>query len=124
MKNLDSLVKRTLDQIASSSDLAALDAVRVGVLGKKGSITEQLKSLGKLPAEERRTAGAAINEAKDTLAAALDVRRAELEGEAVGRDLAAGSIDVTLPGRGEKVGGLHPVTRTRLRIEAIFRQAI
>lgn len=50
MKDLDSLVKRTLDQIASSSDLAALDAVRVGVLGKKGSITEQLKLLGKLPA--------------------------------------------------------------------------
>ena len=123
MKDLDSLVKRTLDQIASSSDLAALDAVRVGVLGKKGSITEQLKLLGTLPAAERRAAGAAINEARDTLAAALDARRAELEGEAVGRDLAAGSIDVTLPGRGENVGGLHPVTRTRLRIEAIFRQA-
>ncbi len=123
MKDLDSLVKSTLDQIASSSDLAALDAVRVGVLGKKGSITEQLKLLGTLPATERRAAGAAINEARDALAAALDARRAELEGEAVGRDLAAGNIDVTLPGRGENVGGLHPVTRTRLRIETIFRQA-
>jgi phenylalanyl-tRNA synthetase alpha chain len=121
--DLDSLIKRTLDQIASSSDLAALDAVRVGVLGKKGSITEQLKLLGKLPAGERRAAGAAINEAKDRIAAALDLRRAVLEGEAVGRDLAAGSIDVTLPGRGVAVGGLHPVTRTRFRIEAIFRQA-
>jgi phenylalanyl-tRNA synthetase alpha chain len=123
VKDLDSLIKRTLDQIASSSDLAALDAVRIGVLGKKGSITEQLKLLGKLPPGERRAAGAAINEARDRIAAALDLRRSVLEGEAVGRDLAAGSIDVTLPGRGERTGGLHPVTRSRLRIEAIFRQA-
>ncbi|MBF8293030.1 MAG: phenylalanyl-tRNA synthetase [Steroidobacteraceae bacterium] len=123
MKDLDSLIKRTLEQIASSSDLAALDAVRVGVLGKKGSITEQLKLLGQLPAGERRAAGAAINEAKHRIAAALDLRRAGLEDEAVGRDLAAGNIDVTLPGRGERTGGLHPVTRTRFRIEAIFRQA-
>ena len=79
--------------------------------------------LGKLPAAERRAAGAAINEARDRIAAALDLRRSVLEGEAVGRDLAAGSIDVTLPGRGERTGGLHPVTRSRLRIEAIFRQA-
>jgi phenylalanyl-tRNA synthetase alpha chain len=123
VKDLDSLVKRTLDQIKACSDLAALDAVRVGVLGKKGSITEQLKLLGTLPAGERRTAGAAINEAKDAIAAALDVRRADLEADAVNRDLAAGAIDVTLPGRGQSGGGLHPVTRTRLRIEAIFRQA-
>jgi len=123
VKDLDSLIKRTLDQIASSGDLATLDAVRVGVLGKKGSITEELKALGRLPAAERRAAGAAINDAKDTLAAALDARRAALEGEAVDRDLAAGGIDVTLPGRGQSVGGLHPVTRSRLRIEAIFRQA-
>ena len=123
MIDLDSLIKRTLDQIASSGDLAVLDAVRVGVLGRKGSITEQLKGLGRLPPAERREAGAAINEAKETLTAALDVRRVELEGEAVGRELAVGSIDVTLPGRGQSVGGLHPVTRSRLRIEAIFRQA-
>jgi len=123
VKDLDSLIKRSLEQIASSSDLAALDAVRVGVLGKKGSITEQLKLLGQLPAGERRAAGAAINEAKDRISAALDLRRAGLEDEAVGRDLAAGNIDVTLPGRGERTGGLHPVTRTRFRIEAIFRQA-
>jgi phenylalanyl-tRNA synthetase alpha chain len=123
VKDLDSLIKRTLDQIASSSDLAALDAVRVGVLGKKGSITEQLKLLGKLPPGERRAAGAAINEARDRIAAELELRRSVLEGEAVDRDLAAGSIDVTLPGRGERTGGLHPVTRSRLRIEAIFRQA-
>ena len=123
MKDLDSLVKRTLDQIASSKDLAALDAVRVVALGKKGSLTEQLKALGRLPAGERRAAGAAINEAKDKVAAAIEARRAELEAEAIHRNLSAGCIDVTLPGRGQSVGGLHPVTRARLRIEAIFRQA-
>ncbi|MFZ2508776.1 MAG: phenylalanine--tRNA ligase subunit alpha [Steroidobacteraceae bacterium] len=123
MKDLDSLTKRTLAQIAASTDLAALDAVRVGVLGRKGSITEQLKSVGALPPAERRVAGAAVNEAKDTIMVALDARRIELEAEAVRLDLAADRIDVTLPGRGEHVGGLHPVTRTRLRIEAIFRQA-
>jgi phenylalanyl-tRNA synthetase alpha chain len=123
VKDLDSLIKRTLDEIAASEDLAALDDVRVGVLGRKGSLTGQLKSLGKLPAEERRSTGAAINEAKDRITAALERRRAELEGDAVSRALAEGSIDVTLPGRGQSAGGLHPVTRTRLRIETIFRQA-
>jgi len=123
VKDLDSLVNGTLGQIASSNDLTALDAVRVAALGRKGSITERLKALGKLPAAQRRVAGAAINEAKGTVTAALDARRAELEAESVRRDLAADGIDVTLPGRGQSVGGLHPITRSRLRIEAIFRQA-
>ncbi len=95
----------------------------MAVLGKKGELTERLKGLGKLPPEERRPAGAAINEAKQRVEAALDVRRAELEAATLSRELAAGAIDVTLPGRGQSVGGLHPVTRTRLRIEAIFRRA-
>ena len=123
MEDLDSLVKATLEQVASSRDVAALDAVRVAALGRKGSLTELLKSLGARPAEERRVAGAAINDAKNTVTAALETRRAELEAEAVRRDLATGSIDVTLPGRGQSGGGLHPVTRARLRIESIFRQA-
>ena len=123
MKDLDSLVASTLDEVASSADLSALDAVRVAALGKKGAVTELLKGLGTLPAAERRTAGSAINEAKDRIAAALDARRAELEAAALDRDLKSAGIDVTLPGRGQSVGGLHPVTRTRLRIEAIFRRA-
>ncbi len=123
MKDLESLVAQSLADIGSSADLAALDAVRVAVLGKKGELTERLKGLGKLPPEERRPAGAAINEAKQRVEAALDVRRAELEAATLSRELAAGAIDVTLPGRGQSVGGLHPVTRTRLRIEAIFRRA-
>ena len=123
MKDLESLVAQTLADIGSSADLAALDAVRVAVLGKKGELTERLKGLGKLPAEERRAAGAAINEAKQRVEAAFDARRAGLEAATLSHELAAGAIDVTLPGRGQAVGGLHPVTRTRLRIEAIFRRA-
>jgi phenylalanyl-tRNA synthetase alpha chain len=123
VKDLESLVARSLADIASSADLAALDAVRVAVLGRKGELTERLKGLGKLPAEERRAAGAAINEAKARVEGAFDARRAELEADTLSRELASGAIDVTLPGRGQSVGGLHPVTRTRLRIEAIFRRA-
>jgi phenylalanyl-tRNA synthetase alpha chain len=123
VKDLESLVGRTLADIGSSADVAALEAVRVAVLGRKGALTELLKALGTLPAAERRTAGAAINEAKGRVEAALEARRAELESLALGRELSMGAIDVTLPGRGQAPGGLHPVTRARLRIEAIFRCA-
>ena len=123
MKDLESLVAGTLAEIGRSADLAALDAVRVAVLGRKGSVTELLKGLGSLPAAERKSAGAVINEAKGRISAALDARRAVLEAAVLERELASGAIDVTLPGRGQSVGGLHPVTRTRLRIEAIFRRA-
>ena len=123
MQDPDSLIRDALVQVAASETLAALDAVRVSVLGKKGSLTSQLKSLGALPAGERREAGARINLAKQRLSDAIDSRRAELERLAVDRELAAGTIDVTLPGRGEAGGGLHPVTRTRMRIAEIFRQA-
>jgi phenylalanyl-tRNA synthetase alpha chain len=123
VKDLESLVKRLLAEIASSADLSALDAVRVAVLGKKGELTELLKGLGRLPADERKSAGAAINAAKEAITATLDARRAELEAASLEKELRAAAIDVTLPGRGQPVGGLHPVTRTRLRIEAIFRRA-
>jgi len=123
VKDLESLVTRTLADIGSSADLAALDAVRVAVLGKKGALTELLKGLGKLPADERRAAGAAINEAKQRVESALEARRDELDAALLQRELATGAIDVTLPGRGQAVGGLHPVTRARLRIESIFRRA-
>ena len=123
MKDLDSLVSETLIYIQKSPDLAGLENVRVSVLGKKGSVTELLKGLGSMPAAERKSAGAAINQAKDRIETALDSRRAELEASALERELKSAAIDVTLPGRGQSVGGLHPVTRTRLRIEAIFRRA-
>ena len=121
--DLASLVTSGLGEIQSAADLVVLDQIRVRLLGKKGLITEQLKTLGALEPEARREAGARINDAKHTLAQAIDARNAVLEAAAVAAELAAGSIDVTLPGRGSWPGALHPVTRTRLRIEEIFRRA-
>ena len=123
MSDLKTLLAQALSQIASSADIAVLEEARVHWLGRKGVITEQLKALGTLPAEERKTAGQRVNAAKDRLQAAVEARRAELEQLADEYELASGAIDVTLPGRGEEWGGLHPVTKTRLRIEALFRRA-
>jgi len=123
LQDLDSLTQELLARIDASADIAALESVRVAALGKKGQVTEQLKALGRLSPEERREAGARINRTKQQLEDAIESRRATLEKLAVERELAAGTIDVTLPGRGERQGGLHPVTRTRLRMEEIFRQA-
>jgi len=123
MQDLQSVVKQALADVAGAATLIALDEVRVRVLGKSGVITEQLKALGKMPADERRTAGAKINEAKEKLASAIEARRAALENAKDDAALAAGKLDVTLPGRGQQMGGLHPVTKVRLRMEEIFRQA-
>ena len=123
MDALTEVVARAGREVEQAADLAQLDAVRVRYLGKKGLLTDHLKALGALPAEERRVAGQAINEAKDRLQGALDGRRAVLETEALQARLAAERIDVTLPGRGGRPGGLHPLTRTLERIERIFAQA-
>ncbi len=123
MQDLESLVSQALGEVAACGGLAELDEARVRWLGKKGALTEQLKSLGGLPAAERPAAGQRINEAKERLQSAIDARRDELTRAQVERELAAGRIDVTLPGRGERRGGLHPVTKARLRIETLFRRA-
>jgi phenylalanyl-tRNA synthetase alpha chain len=123
LEDLTSLAQRALDEVAACGDLAALDEVRVRWLGKKGAFTEQLKSLGALAAAERPAAGQRINEAKERLQAAIEARRVHLESAEVERKLAAGRIDVTAPGRGEARGGLHPVTKARLRLEALFQHA-
>ena len=122
-QTLSALIEHALADVRASRDLSALDEVRVRLLGKKGLLTEQLKSLGGLPAAERPAAGQRINEAKAAIQAALEARRERLEQEALSAELARGAIDVTLPGRGQEQGSLHPVTRTRLRIERIFMQA-
>ena len=123
MSDLATLTRQALDDVAASTTLAALDEVRVRWLGKKGVLTEQLKSLGSLPAGERPAAGARINEAKTQVQAAIEAAQGELESRAIEAALAAGRIDVTLPGRGESRGSVHPVTRARLRIEQIFRRS-
>jgi len=121
--DLARLTDEALAAIRASGDLSSLDAARVHWLGKKGVLTEQLKALGALPAAERPAAGQRINEAKARVQDAIEARRGALERAAVEQALAAGRIDVSLPGRGETRGTLHPVTLARQRIEALFRNA-
>ncbi len=122
MQALEELVQQSAQALNNARDLQALDQVRVHYLGKKGALTEYLKSLGQLPPEERPKVGEAVNRAKQTLQAAIDARRTELEAQAIQARLAAEKIDVTLPGRGQRSGGLHPVTRTLQRIQSLFAQ--
>jgi len=122
MEHLKQLVTDGLDAVAQSADEAALDQVRVQYLGKKGELTQQLKSLGKLSAQERPAAGAKINEAKQQVQDAITVKRTMMAANALSKQLAVESIDVTLPGRGQDIGGLHPVTMTIERIQNFFAQ--
>jgi len=123
LADLTGLTAAALAEVAGCADLAALEEARVRWLGKKGTLTEQAKSLATLTAAERPAAGARINEAKQAVQAAIEARRTELGDAAIEAQLSAGRLDVTLPGRGEDSGGLHPVTRARLRIETLFRRA-
>ncbi|MCB1874593.1 MAG: phenylalanine--tRNA ligase subunit alpha [Chromatiales bacterium] len=123
MSTLEQLVEEAGAAIAACADSRSLDDVRVRYLGKKGELTARLKELGNLSAEERPAAGQAINTAKQAVQQAIEQRKSAIEGEALARRLAAEGVDVTLPGRGHIPGGLHPVTRTLRRIEALFRQA-
>ena len=120
MENLESLVEAALAEVAGAGDARALDDVRVRYLGKKGEISALLKSLGGLSADERPKAGALINEAKQRVQATIDERRQTLEEAALNEQLSAETLDVTLPGRGEQPGALHPVTRMRRRMEDFF----
>ncbi len=121
-ENLQDTLATARQEIAAATDLAALEALRVRYLGKKGVLTRQLKSLGRLPPEERPAAGQAINRAKQALAELLQARRAELEAAARAERLARERVDVTLPGRRRAAGGLHPVTRTIERIVGLFAE--
>ncbi len=121
--DLQELLSAAIDKVNAATDLRALDDVRVAYLGKSGQITEQLKSLGKLPKEERSQAGQVINRAKGELQKAIESRKTALEQAALNARLASETIDVTLPGRNAQSGGLHPVTRTIERIEKLFANA-
>lgn len=117
---LDDIVLQAEQAITTASDPAALDQVRVNFLGKKGLFTEQMKGLSKLPKEDKPKAGQVINIAKQHVQKLLVARGELLRNEEIKAQLAAESIDVTLPGRGTQIGGLHPVTRTIERIESFF----
>ena len=120
MENLEALVSQALEAVQRSEDVNALEQIRVQYLGKKGELTLVMQTLGKLSPEERPKAGALINAAKSQVQDVLNARKAELERAALGAQLAAERIDVSLPGRGQVSGGLHPVTRTLERIEQFF----
>jgi phenylalanyl-tRNA synthetase alpha chain len=122
VQSLAGLTELALAEIAASASVTRLEEVRVHWLGKKGQLTEQLKSLGSLPAAERPAAGQKINDAKLAVQTALDARRAVLDAAGIEAKLQTDKVDVTLDGRGERNGGLHPVTRARLRIESLFRE--
>jgi phenylalanyl-tRNA synthetase alpha chain len=122
MSDIESQVRDALADIERTDTLDALQALRVALLGKSGSITAQLKTLGKLAPEERKAAGAAINQAKGRVAQALDARRDALQEAALEQRLASERIDVTLPGRDGGRAGLHPVTRALERIADIFER--
>lgn len=121
MHNFDHLILAASNTFAATDDPDVLEQVKAGYLGKNGQITELLKSLGKLPADERKVVGAAINRAKEAIEAALFDRREAIRRQALATRLAEEALDVTLPGRGQARGGLHPVTRTLERIEELFR---
>ena len=120
MENLDQIVGDARAAFAATSDPDALEQVKARFLGKSGRITELLKGLGKLPAEEKKAAGAAINRVKELVEAALGDRREGIRKAVLEARLAEEALDVTLPGRAEARGGLHPVTRTLERIESLF----
>ena len=120
MQNLDQIARDAETAFAATSDPDTLEQIKARFLGKSGQITELLKGLGKMSPDERKLAGAAINRAKEAIESALNSRREALRRQALEARLAEESIDLTLPGRGESRGGLHPVTRTLERIEALF----
>lgn len=122
MQSLLDLMAQAHEQLAQAANLAALEQVRVQYLGKNGLLTEQLKQLGSLPVEERKSVGAEINQAKQSLVLALEDRKAQLQAEALQARLHAEKVDVTLPGRRMDTGSLHPVTLAIQRITAIFAQ--
>ena len=123
MQDLNDLVQKAQSEVAGSADLRALDQVRVRFLGKKGELTQRLKQLGELPADQRPAAGQLINKAKTALSQAINARREELEQIRISKQLAGDRVDVTQAGRGHEPGGVHPVVRTWRRVEALFREA-
>jgi phenylalanyl-tRNA synthetase alpha chain len=120
--DLDAIISEAEEQINSAQDVNILDGVRVDFMGKKGRMTELLKGLGKLSNEERPAAGQKINQAKQKIQQLIHARGVLLQTQELNQKLAGETIDVTLPGRGQSRGGLHPVTRTINRIESFFNE--
>ncbi len=120
VSDLNQLLKSASAAIDATDDLKTLDNLRVQYLGKKGEITEQLKNLGQLPADQRPAAGQEINKVKQAIQQQLEARKQTLDDLQINQKLAAETVDITLPGRSIDKGGLHPVTMTMNRIEQMF----
>jgi len=120
MDDLDQLVERAQQEFARAPTPAELENAKARFLGKAGRVTELLKALGALAVDEKKTRGAAINRVKERIETALQERRLALAQAELDAQLHAEALDVTLPGRRRGEGGLHPVSRTIERIEAIF----
>lgn len=122
MENLEELQNKMLADIATSDNLKALDEVRVAIVGKKGAITEKMKSLGALPLEEKIAAGKQLNVIKSTIEEAIESKKQQLEVMEMNHRLANETIDVTLPVRQEVQGRIHPVSKIYEEVVAIFGQ--
>ena len=120
MQDLQSILDEALTSLSSIDNAALLEDAKARYLGKAGLLTERLKALGKLPADQRPAAGAEINRVKVAVEAALQNQRDALAQRQLTQQLASQSLDVSLPGRGLSPGGLHPVTRTLERIQQLF----
>ena len=121
LTEIDDLTAEALAALDAAATHEQVERVRTRYLGRQGVVTEQLRSLGSLPRSERPAAGQALNQAKIVLQEAARARREALSRVALDAELDAERIDVSLPGRGHRPGGLHPVTRTLERIETFFR---
>lgn len=122
MTDLDQILQQATESILKSNDLKSLDHYRVHYLGKKGQLTEYLKTLGQLPTAERPILGQKVNLVKQEIQALIDQQTAALQKNLIAEQLAAESVDITLPGRSQSTGSIHPVTKTRDKIETLFSQ--
>ncbi len=120
MTTLQALLDDAAVSLSATMSMPELDQVKARFLGKSGTLTDMLKGLAKLTPEEKKSAGAAINQAKVQLENMVNNAKARIARAELETKLAAEAIDVTLPGRNPGIGGLHPVTRALERIEALF----
>jgi len=120
VSDVEQLVVQAAEQINLASSIDAIEQVRIDYLGKKGLITAQMKTLGQLEPDQRAAMGQVINQAKQTIQSQIQDKKEQIQSAALNAKLASETIDVSLPGRGRKNAGLHPVTRTLQRIEKLF----
>lgn len=120
MDNLEEIITEATNLMNSVEDAIELENVKARYLGKSGILTDLLKGLGKLSSEQRPVMGSLINEAKNRLETTLKLRRETIQAKELEAKLTEEALDVTLPGRGNRLGNLHPITRTLLRIETLF----